>query len=128
MGTARARLASASIGAAILLGACGSDDDPGAQRALPPPPPLTVPGYSGTPRIPKKETEAPGADTAAAAEARASETQPDAVDPPDAQGASQSAPPPPASPATNTNVPRAGSDAATPEEFQAFCANNPGAC
>ena len=106
---------------------CGGGD-PSSQGSSPAAPPLTVPGYSGTPKVAKPKAEAPGADTEAAANARTDERKDEqaAGSPP----ASASSPPAPTTtaPTETTPVPSSGADAATAGEFRAFCANNPGAC
>lgn len=115
----------------VAVGACGGDDaDRGG--SVPAAPPLTVPGYSGTPKVSKPKAKAPGADTTAAASARADDqdADPAATDSPTeanpsaAETTTATGP----TPSETTIPPSSGADAATQGEFQAFCANNPGAC
>lgn len=109
---------------AAIVGGCGGGDDTNADALKPPP--LTVPGYSGTPKV-SKPKEAPGADTAAAKSAQADEAASDTTTTETQTGATH---PESHSDATAESAasPPSNSTGGASAQFQEFCANNAGAC
>ena len=113
MATLRAVTAAAAAITAFAVAGCGGGDN-GSDAALEAPP-LTVPGYSGTPRVSKPHT-APGADSVKKTTTEAATTEPNTPTQTDA-----------ATPkgGNSSDVSSTGGASA---QFQDFCANNPGAC
>lgn len=115
----------------FAVAGCGGGDS-GADTAVEAPP-LTVPGYSGTPKV-SKPKRAPGADSvktttaeAATAATPATPAQTEATTseggPPGADQAAHDASAP--SPGDTND---SGSTGGASAQFQEFCANNAGAC
>lgn len=94
---------------------------------MPPGPPLTVPGYSGTPKV-SKPKEAPGAD---AVKERSTTSAAGASTAPATTTQTGTAADAAAPAATTTSTATAATPSGAParnSQFQQFCANNPGAC
>lgn len=118
---------------AIAVTGCGGAST-GSEAGLRPPP-LTVPGYTGTPKV-SKPKEAPGADavqrtttetTSTPAGVATTEDTAAAPEPPATSGA-EGASAQDAAAQSDTTSGGASPSGGAKAQFQDFCANNPGAC
>lgn len=131
MTTSRALTAAAAAIAAFAVAGCGGGEN-GADTAVEAPP-LTVPGYSGTPKVTKRE-KAPGADsvkkTTTQASVGAESDTPTQTEATTAEGGQQGTD----HAAHDASAPSGGntsdgtSTGGASAQFQEFCANNAGAC
>ena len=126
MTTLRALTAAAAAITAFAVAGCGGADN-GSDVAVEAPP-LTVPGYSGTPRV-SKPKQAPGAEsvkttTDAVAAESATPPQTDVT----AAGGGQPSAAHAAHDASGVSTSDGSSTGGAAAQFQEFCANNAGAC
>lgn len=131
MATLRAFATTTAALTALAVAGCGGGGN-GSDAAVEAPP-LTVPGYSGTPKVSKPD-KAPGADSVKAttteAEVAAEPATPTQTEATTAEGEQQPSTDHAAHDASaqSGNTSGGGSTGGASAQFQEFCANNAGAC